>query len=203
MAAPVPKFGNHSVRTFENASHPVGTRLVIGRDTMNFRVLTCGLFVVTIGSAGLWAGGPQRTATTAPRAATKPLSATLLKARTAFLINEAPGPESNAAFQTLQGELRRWKRFDLVDQADRADVTVSLTTKQVERVSEIGAPRGARLVNPRTAIVRSNVSTVTIRQRATSEVLWSGDSETIVAVLRPLQQQMTVTPSVCVAVWCW
>jgi hypothetical protein len=134
--------------------------------------------------------------------APQPVPASLVQAKTIFLINDQPGA-AVSDFSAMQTELRRWNRFSIVDAAERADVTLSLSTAEVERVSEIGAPRGARLVNPRTAVVRRNVSTLTIRRRSTDEVLWTGDGDTAVIVVRQLQQLFpVVVPSFCFANWC-
>jgi len=136
--------------------------------------------------------------------AAKPLPSSLVRAKTAIVVNDSPaGPTADAEFRQLQTELSRWKRFQVVNDASRADVSISLSTKQVETVAQGGAPVGARLVNPRRAVVRSDVSTVTVRHQTTGEVLWTGSSGSVATVVRRLQDQMPLGGKVCVAVWCW
>src|SRR5688500_2711802 len=134
---------------------------------MNIRTALVCLFVVGIsGFAGTNAQQrPAPARATTPEA--KPLPPTLKQARTVFLINETRGPATDAEFRQLQAQLRQWNRFQVVDSADRADVTMSLSTSQIERVRTAGGvPVGARLANPKTSVVRTNVSTLTVRQRA-------------------------------------
>jgi len=153
---------------------------------------------VSVTAAQLQRVEAPKTRPTAPQ----PVPASLVQAKTIFLINEQTGAAASD-FSAMQTELRRWNRFAIVDAAERADVTLSLSTAEMERVSEIGAPRGARLVNPRTAVVRRNVSTLTIRRQSTDEVLWTGAGDTAVIVVRQLQQLFpVVVPSFCFANWC-
>jgi hypothetical protein len=170
---------------------------------MNSRTALVGLFV--LGISGLAGANPQRPAP--PRATTteaKPLSSTLRQARTVFLINESGGPATDTEFRQLQAQIRQWNRFLVVDSADRADVTISLRTSQVERVRTAGGvPVGARLANPKTSIVRTNLSTLTVRQRSNGEILWTGEDEAVAAMIQRLQQDMTAPPGLCVVFWCW
>jgi len=174
---------------------------------MNFRTPLVCLFVV--GLAGLAdVNAQQRPAGTPPARVTttetKPLPSVLRQAKTVFLINEAPGPAADPEFRELQAQLRQWNRFQVVDRADRADVTMSLSTSQVERVRTAGGiPPGARLANPRTSIIRSNVSRLTVRQRSNGEILWAGEDEAVGAMIRRLQQGMPLGPKLCVVFWCW
>src|SRR5712691_10089494 len=113
---------------------------------MNFRTLLVSALIV--GNGGFLVAKSQRESATSPaRPATteaKKLPATLARAKTAFLINEAPGVATDLEFRDLQAQLRKWNHFEVVDRADRADVTISLSTRQVERVgSPSGAPIGA------------------------------------------------------------
>jgi len=166
-------------------------------------LLFCG-FVV--GNGGQLLASSQGAGTAAQtRAATKAtkVPSTLVRAKTAFLINDAPGRATDLEFRELQDQLRKWDRFDIVDRADRADVTITLSTSQIERPGlPSGAPIGAKFVNPSTAVVRSTVSTLTVRQRSTGETLWSGGSGTVTSTLQRLQQDFPGGPSVCVAFWC-
>jgi hypothetical protein len=172
---------------------------------MNVRTLI--VWFVVAGTIPLAAAEAQSgRAASAPRPAaaanTAAKAARLGRAKTAFLINETPGPATDATFRDLQTQMR--KRFTVVDRADRAEVTISLNTVQVERVTlPGGAPVGARLVNPKTATVRSNVSTVTVREQASGEILWTGKDADISIVARDLQQAALADPGVCVLVWCW
>jgi len=173
---------------------------------MNLRTLLIGALIV--GNGGLLLANAQRAGSTSEaRVATtdaRVLQPTLVRARTAFLINDGPGRATDEEFLELRAQLRRWGHFDVVDRADRADVTISLSTSQVERPGlQSGAPIGAKFVNPSTAVVRSYVSTLTIRQRSTGEVLWSGGSGTVTSALQRLQQELPGGPKVCVAFWCW
>jgi len=91
-----------------------------------------------------------------------------------------------------------------VIRVDRADVTISLSTRQIERV--VGgsrAPIGARFVNPETATVRSDVFTLTLRQRSTGALLWSGESATVTGALQRMQLALPRVPTLCVVMWCW
>src|SRR5687768_12707970 len=104
---------------------------------------------VIVGISGLAVPKAQRPTGESPaRVVTtdgKPLPSTLKQARTVFLVNEAPGPTTDAEFRELQAQLRQWNRFQIVDRADRADVTISLKTSQVERTRIAGGvPAGAR-----------------------------------------------------------
>ena len=107
-----------------------------------------------------------------------------MRAKTAFLINEAPGRTTDAEFRELRAQMRQWGHFEVVI-AHRADVTISLALSEVERAGlQSGAPVGAKFVNPSKAIVRSSVSTLTVRQRSTGEILWSAGSGTVTTVLQ-------------------
>jgi len=107
-------------------------------------------------------------------------------------------------FRELQAQMRKWGHFEVVDRADRADVTISLSTTEVQRAApQSGAPVGANFVNPTKSVVRSNVSTLTIRQRSSGEILWSEASGTAATALQRLQLEMPGGPKMCVAVWCW
>jgi hypothetical protein len=173
---------------------------------MNFRTLV--VWALIVGNGAFVAASSQRTGGTVPvRAATteaRRLPQTLVRAKTAFLINEAPGRATDAEFRELRAQMRQWGHFEVVDRADRADVTISLALSEVERAGlQSGAPVGAKFVNPSKAIVRSSVSTLTVRQRSTGEILWSGGSGTVTTVLQRLQQEMPGGPRMCVVVWCW
>ena len=173
---------------------------------MNLRTFL--VWCAIVGNGGWLAANSQRpVATPSARVATtesKKLPSTLVRAKTVFLINDAPGRATDGEFRDLQAQLRRWGHFEVVDRADRADVTMALTTSEVERPAvQSGAPIGAKFVNPSKNIVRSNVSTLTVRQQSSGEILWSGASDTVGAALRRLQLQMPSGPRMCVAVWCW
>jgi len=173
---------------------------------MNVRTLL--VLGVVVGSGGFVSANSQGAgAASSTRAATKEtrrLPSTLVRARTAFLINEAPGRATDMDFRELQAQMRKWGHFEVVDRADRADVTISLSTTEVQRVApQSGAPVGANFVNPTKSVVRSNVSTLTIRQRSSGEILWSGASGTAATALQRLQLEMPGGPKMCVAVWCW
>jgi hypothetical protein len=176
--------------------------------TPNMTVRTLLVLGVVVGSGGFVSAESQGGATTSSaRVATKEttrLPSTLVRAKTAFLINEAPGRATDMDFRELQAQLRKWGHFDLVDRADRADVTISLSTTEVQRAAvQSGAPVGANFVNPSRSVVRSNVSTLTIRERSSGEILWSGASGTAATALQRLQLEMPGGPRMCVAVWCW
>ena len=173
---------------------------------MNIRSSLVSLFIV--GIAGLADVSAQPPTGASPVRATptqtKPLPSILKDAKTVFLVNEAPGPATDSEFRELQAQMRQWNRFQVVDRADRADVTMSLRTRQVERVRTAGGvPAGARLANPRTSIVRTNVSTLTVRQRADGEILWTGENEVVGVMIQRLQQGMPLGPALCVVFWCW
>jgi hypothetical protein len=173
---------------------------------MNLRtLLVLGLIA---GNGGFLLANSQRTGgTSSTRAATtqaRKLPSTLVRAKTAFLINETPGLATDLDFRDLQAQLRKWNHFEVVDRADRADVTISLSTSQIERAgSPSGAPTGANFVNPSRGIVRSHVSTLTVRQRSSGETLWSGTSGTVATALQRLQLELPGGPRLCVVVWCW
>lgn len=173
---------------------------------MNLRtVVVWGLIV---GNGGFLAAQSRQAASPPPaRAATpevKRLSPALVRAKTVFLINEAPGRATDAEFRELRAQLRNWDHFEVVDRADRSDVTISLGVSEVERAGlQSGAPVGAKFVNPSKAIVRSMVSTLTVRQRSTGEILWSGGNGTVTSALQRLQQDMPGGPRMCVVFWCW
>jgi hypothetical protein len=173
---------------------------------MNSRAVLLGLLIV--GPSGLLPANSQRaTSASGARPATTDAKVppTLLRARTAFLINEPPGRDTDPAFRELRAQLHKWNRFEVVDRADRADVTISLSTSQVERGAVgSGAPTGAGFVNPaKSPTVRSNFLTLTVRQRATGVILWTGGSGTVTSALQRLQQDMPRGPTLCVAFWCW
>ena len=169
---------------------------------MNYRTLI--VFALVIGPCAATAR-PAASATPSVQASTaKSPSSLLAKAKRVFLINEAPGPSATLPFRDLQSELRNWKQFSLVDEASSADITISLTTGTVERpVMQTGPQLGAKLANPKSGTRRSTLYTLTVRHRATGEVLWSGASESVVAALQPLRSLMSASPGVCVVVWCW
>jgi hypothetical protein len=176
------------------------------RLTMNVRTLL--VLGVVVGSGGFASANSQGSGTaSASRVATKEtrrLPSTLVRAKTAFLINEAPGRATDTDFRELQAQVRKWGHFEVVDRADRADVTISLSTTEVQRLAvQSGAPIGANFVNPSRSLVRSNVSTLTIRQRSSGEILWSGASGTAATALQRLQLEMPSGSRMCVAVWCW
>jgi len=171
---------------------------------MKVRIALVCLLIAGIG--GLAEGNAQRpgSASTARVTPAKPVPSTLREARTIFLINETPGPAADAELRDLQAQLRQWNRFRIVDRADLADLTMSLATSEIERTRIAGgAPVGARLANPRTSVVRTTVSTLTVRQRSSGEILWAGGNEPAGAVIRRLQQEMPLGPALCVVVWCW
>jgi hypothetical protein len=172
---------------------------------MNLRALLVCAFI--IGNGGFALATAQRPSSApparVPAAPAKTLPPTLVRARTAFLINEAPGLDTDREFRELRTQLRLWDHFEVVDLANRADVTISLSTSQVERPGiETGAPIGAGFVNPSRGLVRRNVSKLTVRQRSTGEILWSGESASVTTVLQRLQQEMPRAPKVCFAFWC-
>ena len=173
---------------------------------MSSRALLLGVLIV--GNSGLLLANSQRgTSTSGARAEAtdaKALPPTLAHARTAFLIDEAPpGGETDLAFREMRALLHTWNRFEVVDRADRADVTISLSSIQVERVAGgSGAPIGAGFVNPAKNIAHSTVWTLTVRQRATGVILWTGKSETVTRGLQRLQQDMPRGPTLCIVFWC-
>jgi hypothetical protein len=170
---------------------------------MLVRPLLVCLFIVGAGGFGGVSAqrpSPAGLQTVQPR----PLPSALRQARTVFLVNETPGPTAETEFRELQAQLRLWNRLQVVDRADRADLTMSLTTTQIERTRIAGgAPVGARLANPKTSIVRSNVSTLIVRAPSSGEILWAGEDEVVGAIIRRLQQGMSLGPAVCVVFWCW
>src|SRR5205823_4310698 len=153
-----------------------------------------------------YAQRPTGSAAVTPPSA-KSLALTLEHAKTVFLINDAPSrPDTDAAFLALRAQLRAWNRFEIIDRADRADVTISLSMRQIERVVGGGgsrAPIGARFVNPETATVRGDVFTLTLRQRSTGATVWSGESATVTGALQRMQLALPRVPTLCVVVWCW
>jgi hypothetical protein len=173
---------------------------------MNFRTLVA--WGLILGNGEFLAAKSQQAVRVPPaRVATaeaKRLPPALVRARTVFLINEAPGAATDAEFRELRAQLRNWNHFEVVDRADRSDVTMSLGVREVERAGlQNGAPVGAKFVNPSKAIVRINVSTLTVRQRSTGEILWSGETGTVTTALQRLQQEMPGGPRMCVVFWCW
>ena len=125
------------------------------------------------------AAAPQRTtgaaqrATVAQRPPERP-STPLTGARTAFLINERQTPASRKQFSQLRGRLLRWRRFDLVQTANRADVTISLGP----------AP------------------SLTVRQRSNGTELWTTTGGTVPVMLQRFEKEFPAAPKVCFIAWC-
>jgi len=118
------------------------------------------------------AAAAQRS-TAAQRPPERP-STPLTRARTAFLINERQTPATKKQFSQLRGDLRRWRRFDLVGAANRADVTISLGP----------AP------------------SLTVRQRSSGAVLWTTTGGTVPVMLQRFEKEFPSAPKVCFIVWC-
>src|SRR5262245_4880037 len=97
-------------------------------------MMSRALFVVILAAScsAFPAAISQRTTATGTAGTPTRNPPTLGRARTLFLINEA-SPERNAdlEFGDLRAQLRRWNRFELVDRAERADITMALGTKQI------------------------------------------------------------------------
>jgi hypothetical protein len=167
---------------------------------MKVQYLLVGLLIAG-SSAPMQAQLPPYRSSPAP--APKPLPSALVRAKTAIVVNDSPaGSRGDTEFKQLQTELGRWKRFQVVTDASRADVSISLSTKQVETLAQGGAPVGAKLANPRRSIVRSDVSTVTVRQLTTGETLWTASGGSVATLVRTLEAQMPLGGKVCFAVWC-
>jgi hypothetical protein len=159
------------------------------------------LLLVCQADASIAAAG-RSAATQTPRARTA-VSPRLTNARTVFLINEIPQSSGAVEFGELQSELRRWNRLALVNDPGRADLTVSLTSETIERqASRTGPLFGAKLANPKIDRIQSTRYTVTVRDRATREIVWSGANETVAAAVQPLRVILTTGPRVCVLFWC-
>ena len=163
--------------------------------------------LMIVGSRGFLEATPQGASTSSPPGAstlTANAASTLGNARTAVLIHEGPpSADADAHLRELRTQLRKWNRFDVIDRADRADVTIALNISQQDSVAlGSAAPVAAGLVHPERATVRRNVLTLTVRQRSTGVVLWTGASGTVANGLQRLQQAMPRGPAVCVLFWC-
>lgn len=131
---------------------------------------------------------------------------TLARVKTIRLVAKEPLEQSaDQRFQQLRTMLDRWHRFEIIDRPDRAaDVTITFSERQVQEVAlGTGAPVGAALANPATALVSRRVVMLTIRRPSTSEVLWHGEGGSVDNVLQQLRQDVPPdTPVVCIVLWC-
>lgn len=110
----------------------------------------------------------------APTEAAAGRAPSLAEARTAYVLNAAVGPNwigTGDRFRELTAELRTWRRFELVEAPDRADVLITLGTAS--------SGQGSAVIVGKTVVSTSTlVYTLSIQQRQTGVVLW-GSSEQV------------------------
>lgn len=132
-----------------------------------------------------------------------PVRAAVASAKTLFLIADAsPAEGQTGTFRELRSELARFGRFNLVDQSDHADVTLTLTEEQAKRPAPSAVAMGAALIHPETAMVVRPIFTLTLRKRSTGEILWRREGDTVAAVLERLEYDLPREPTICIVVWC-
>jgi hypothetical protein len=118
----------------------------------------------------------------------------LAQAHTAYVVNAAVGPnwiKTGDRFKELIAELRKWRRFELVDTPERADAVITLGTAS-------SGQSGAVILGNIVVAASSPVYTLTIQQRATGTVLWASSEQvgsfsvkgTLQKLLKRLREQV-------------
>jgi hypothetical protein len=152
----------------------------------------------------LWisATRPGVTQTTAPRPAptvpptavspaptTSPLLP-LLRARTAYLVNNAGARQP---FDEVTTAMRRWGHWRLVDRAEAADLVVSLAPGPIAPTA-----RG-RTVKPQAVEYQLSIQS---RGNTNATPLWRDVDRKPGRLVERLRDEVEGSPSFCFAVWC-
>jgi hypothetical protein len=105
------------------------------------------------------------TSVTVPIQSQAPIPEALLKAKRAYIVNEAGDLKR---FDSLADELRKWGRFELVDSPEKADIIIQF----------LSVVRGATgsVVGTTVIAARVNGAALEIRNRTDDSLLWKDTS---------------------------
>jgi hypothetical protein len=101
-----------------------------------------------------------------------PLPATLIAARSAYLVNASGDPK---AFDKFYLELRKWNRFTLAQTRQSADVTMELSTVSNSQVVTGGAYTSGGVTSG--TAVAAPIERLRLRVLAGEEVLWTDETD--------------------------
>jgi len=114
----------------------------------------------------------------------------LLRARTAYLVNDKAARQP---FDDLSKALVRWSRWKLVDRADTADIVVSFAPNPT---GSRPVPRGAKATPPEYRI------SIESRGAAATAPLWRDADGKVSRLVERLRDEVDGPPAICFAFWC-
>jgi len=160
------------------------------RRTLLFAICASATLQPTLAQAPARPAPAAQPRTPAPPPASPVASVQLLRARTAYLVNNAGAGQP---FDDMSKALKRWRRWTLVERAEAADIVVSLAP------TPIGSRPVSRGGKQPAAEYQLSIQS---RANATAAPLWRDIDQKPARLIERLRDEIDGPPTFCFAFWC-